>query len=148
MLKLLLPILFPSWRFFSSIGPSPRIDLGFIADTNTEPQEWIPYGVLPQKISFVSQLARLFHNPEWNLQLYLNTCAEHLIEEVSLFHEQDIGRHILMTIDKHKIKIPDNNTHLRFRIRTLEYENNNNIVQEKLVFISNPIALTAKGRMQ
>jgi hypothetical protein len=145
ILKLLLPILFPSWRFFSSIGPSPRIDVGFIPEENAEPLEWIALNQLPKKISFADTVTRLFYNPEWNAQLHLNTCAEHLIENHLEFYEQEINRQLLAAIAKHKITVPSNNTHIKFRIRTLEYEEQ---LQETIVFVSNPVLLTSQDVLQ
>lgn len=151
--KLLLPILFPSWRFFRSIGPSPRIDFSFISGSQSEPREWIPLNNLPQTISVFSSITKLFYNPDWNRQLYLNTCAEHLCETYEEFHEQEIGRQLLSIIAQHKIKVPEQSTHVKFRIRTLESDLQSQLVknqpvQESLVFVSKLILLTAEGAPQ
>jgi hypothetical protein len=142
-LKLFLPILFPSWRFFSSIGPSPRIEMGFVADKNSEPQKWLPFRPLPKRINFTLGLQQLFHNPLWNERLYINTCAEHLFEGYSEFHEWEIGQRLVATVLNKEI-ITDGEFHyLVFRIRALELEAGQ--VRDEVVFVSRPFALWHVG---
>lgn len=77
--RLLLPVLFPSWRFFAEVGPSPRIEWRRIEGPCHGP--WRPVFIWPERISGAAQIKRLFFNPAWNAQLYLVTCAEKLAEE-------------------------------------------------------------------
>lgn len=142
-LKLYLPILFPSWRFFSSIGPSPRIDVGFVADKNSEPQEWLPFRPLPKKVNFTLGLQQLFHNPLWNERLYINTCAEHLFEGYSEFREREIGQRLVAAALNKKIAVDGEFHYLVFRIRALESETGQ--VREDVVFISKLFELRHVG---
>ena len=146
MFKYLLPILFPSWRFFSSIGPSPRIEVGFVADKNSEPQEWLPFRALPQSISFPMGLQRLFHSPLWNERLYINTCAEHLFEGHSEFREREIGQRLVVAVLNKEIVADDEFHYLVFRIRALESEVGQ--VSDEVVFISKSFALVDVGGAQ
>lgn len=146
MLKYLLPIIFPSWRFFSSIGPSPRIEVGFVADKHSEPQAWLPFRALPQSINFPLGLQRLFHNPLWNERLYINTCAEHLFEGYSEFREREIGQRLLAAVLHKEIVVDDEFQYLVFRIRALESEAGR--VRDEVVFISKPFALVNVGAAQ
>lgn len=143
IIKLLLPILFPSWRFFSSIGPSPRIEVGFVVDKNSEPQEWLPFRPLPKKINFVLGLQQLFHNPLWNERLYINTCAEHLFEDYSEFREQEIGQRLLANTISKKLVADGEFQYLVFRIRALEFEAGQ--VRDEVVFVSRRFALVDAG---
>jgi hypothetical protein len=143
MIKLLLPILFPSWRFFSSIGPSPRIEVGFVVDKNSEPQEWLPFRPLPKRINFTLALQQLFHNPLWNERLYINTCAEHLFESYSEFHEREIGQRLVAAVLNKEIVVDGECQYLVFRIRALESEAGQ--VSGEVVFISKPFAFRDVG---
>lgn len=146
MIKLLLPILFPSWRFFSSIGPSPRIEVGFAVDKNSEPQEWLPLRPLPNRINFPLAIQLLFHNPSWNERLYINTCAEHLFEDYSELREREIGRWLVATVLNKEIVVDVEFQCLVFRIRTLVFEAGQ--VRDDLVFVSKPFALIGAGDKQ
>ena len=143
MLKLILPIIFPSWRFFSSIGPSPRIEMGFAVDSQSEPQEWLPFFLLPKKVNFITGLQRLFHNPVWNDFLYINTCAENLFEGYSEFHEREIGMRLVDAVLNGNISINGKFNYLRFRIRALEASAGK--VNDGVVFISRAFSLRVKG---
>ena len=94
MLKLLLPVIFPSWRFFSSIGPSPRIHYAFLQTESDEPQEWHEFRPRLEHVSFKESLWRLLHNPRWNETLYINTCAERLFEGHSEMREHEIQTYV------------------------------------------------------
>lgn len=75
ILKLVIPVLVPSWRFFDVIAPSPRIEFQ-MADG-----PWQPLRPKPARLSFGQQVLRLFHNPEGNQALFLTACAERLLDQ-------------------------------------------------------------------
>jgi len=143
MIKLLLPILFPSWRFFSSIGPSPRIEVGFTADKNCEPQQWGPFRPLPKRINLALGVRQLFHNPLWNEHLYISTCAEHLFEGYSEFREREIGQRLVAAVLNKEIGSNGEFQYLMFRIRALGPEAGQ--MRDEIVFISKPFALVGVG---
>ena len=143
MIKLLFPILFPSWRFFSSIGPSPRIDVAFIAEKNAEPQAWLPFRSLPEQVGFAAGVRRLLHNPTWNERLYINTCAEHLFEGPSDFYAQEIGARLVNAVFNREMNVDDAFQYLVFRIRAIEFDAGQ--VRDEVVFISQPFLLQAAG---
>jgi hypothetical protein len=134
MLKLLLPILFPSWRFFSGIGPSPRFDIGFLQQGDANPQHWIDMNPLPEKIGFKQGVLRLFHNPVWNDRLYINTCAEHLFEVNSDFREQEIASRLLSLYQVYGLTLPENLDSFCYRIRVVESDGL--IAKERIIFFS------------
>ena len=143
IIKLILPILFPSWRFFSSIGPSPRIEVGFVADKNSEPQEWLPFRPLPKKINFALGLQQFFHNPLWNERLYINTCAEYLFEGYSEYREQEIGKRLVAATLSKEMVVDDKFHYLVFRIRAIESEVEQ--VRDDVAFVSKPLSLKGIG---
>ena len=73
--RLLLPALLPSWRFFAGVGPSPRIEYRL----NQGP--WQEFRPRPEIVTPRTMLKRLFWNPQWNEQLFLVTLAERLVAD-------------------------------------------------------------------
>ncbi len=139
MLKLFLPIFFPSWRFFSSIGPSPRIQYAFLADIGEVPEVWQSFLAQKPRVTFFQGIGRLFHNPGWNESLYMNTCAEHFFEIHSEFREQEIMRRLLRRISQGSIQAPESAEYLVFRINAVIRENH--ILTEEHIFTSRPARL-------
>jgi len=136
MLKLLLPILFPSWRFFSSIGPSPRIQISFLQDENAQSHNWQAFRPLPARVSFWSGLGRLLLSPERNETLFINTCAERLFDEYSPMREQEIMRRILAAIARREIVCDADTKYVQFRICAVMREGQ--VIAQPVVFISKP----------
>ncbi len=75
MLKLWLPVICPSWRFFNAIGPSPRIEYAF----DTAASQWQLFRPRPASLPLRQRLVRFIYNPEWNEYLYINGCAERVL---------------------------------------------------------------------
>lgn len=111
-LSLLAPALFPSWRFFRAVEPSPRIEAAFLAAPDAPP-DWRPVRPPPPRLSAREALASLFWNPRRNATLYLVSCAERIMED-GRPHAQ---REILAQI---RADAPERDgAWLRFRIRTV-----------------------------
>lgn len=79
LLTLLLPALVPSWRFFKSIEPSPRVEWSLDAVGLRE--TWHEFRPRPQRVSIPEAVFRLFWNPTWNETLFLVSCAERIQED-------------------------------------------------------------------
>ncbi|MES2676417.1 MAG: hypothetical protein V4660_19420 [Pseudomonadota bacterium] len=139
MIKLILPIVFPSWRFFSGIGASPRIEFAFLHSEISEPKVWQEFRPRPARLSFAQGLRRLLWNPEWNEFLYMNTCAEHICDEHSVMREQEIMRRILLAASAGEIKSEPDAHFLLFRISTVVREDK--VVKRSVVFVSKPVAV-------
>lgn len=149
MIKLLLPILFPSWRFFSSIGASPRVEFGFVADINQQPAEWASFRPLPARVGFWCGLGRLLHNPQWNERLYVNTCAEHLFDAHSTFREQEIGRILLAAIAAGEYVVPQDACFVIYRIcAVFRDENNSGVIRNEVAFVAQPLTLTTQEQRE
>lgn len=143
MLKLFLPVIFPSWRFFSSIGPSPRIEVGFSNNAAELPVEWGRFRPLPSALSWRDYLRRLVYNPEWNELLFINSCAERLFEGEGneSFYREEIARRLLGAINRGEISVPSNTSFLYFRIRAVYSEDaspNAMGVMKDEVFLESP----------
>lgn len=82
-LALLLPALIPSWRFFSMIAPSPRIEFAVLGSPDGTPEQWREFRPRPDRVTLPAMLGRLFWNPRWNETLFLVTCSERFLRSGS-----------------------------------------------------------------
>ena len=89
-LKLLLPALVPSWRFFDGIAPSPRIEFALLKTAEETPAIWHEFRPRPAKLSIYSMFKRLLWNPDWNEFLFATSCAERLLENPTEHSRQEI----------------------------------------------------------
>jgi hypothetical protein len=140
MLKLLLPVIFPSWRFFSSIGPSPRIHFAFLQNENDEPDTWQEFRPRPAKVSLKNGLWRLLHSPEWNETLYINTCAERLFEGYSEMREREIMRRILAAIHSGEIRAEAAKPYVTYRISAVMREGQ--VIGQQVTFVATPVLIS------
>lgn len=79
MLRLVLPVLVLSWRFFDAIGPAPRIEIAWLP-APAAPPAWQELCPRPARMGAITTLRRLVWNPEGNAALYLTSRAERLLE--------------------------------------------------------------------
>lgn len=100
MLRALLPVLVPSWRFFDRIGASPRIEIALLSAVAAEPEDWLEFRSRPHHLSLIRILRSLWWNPEQNEALYLLSCCEKLIEQQSALAEREIERRIAAALGK------------------------------------------------
>ncbi|UWQ42969.1 hypothetical protein K3718_07745 [Leisingera aquaemixtae] len=78
LFKLLLPALMPSWRFFKSVDPSPRVEWRLLASPSAAPAPWQEFRPRPQRLSPQAVAGRMLWNARWNESLFLVSCAERL----------------------------------------------------------------------
>lgn len=93
-LKLLLPALIPSWRFFDVIAPSPRIEFALLNTPQDTPERWREFRPRPPQLSLGEMLSRLVWNPHWNESLFLVSCAERLLASPTEHSDQEIFKRI------------------------------------------------------
>lgn len=91
-LRLILPALIPSWRFFETIAPSPRVEMREIKGNAAGP--WREAMPRPVRLGFGKMLARMLWNAPWNEALFLMTAAERFIATEDVFFEQEIFRRV------------------------------------------------------
>ena len=94
VLKLFLPIIIPSWRFFDSIAPSPRIEFTLLETIQETSDNWQEFRPRPAKLSISNMLKRMLWNPRWNESLFLLSCAERLMISPSRKSEEEIEKRI------------------------------------------------------
>ncbi|WP_424979091.1 hypothetical protein [Leisingera sp. S232] len=94
LLKLLLPALMPSWRFFQSVDPSPRVEWALLNSADDASVQWQEFRPRPQHLPLRAMAQRLLWNPRWNESLFLVSCAERLTLAPTSHSEQEILRRI------------------------------------------------------
>lgn len=92
--KLLLPALIPSWRFFDVIAASPRIEYALLPSGDVAPRDWRELRPRPERVSPLAMLGRLVWNARWNESLFLVSCAERLIDRPTAHSEDEIFRRV------------------------------------------------------
>jgi|GEM_PF-2373112 len=116
MLRLLLPILFPSWRFFNSIGPSPRLMLQFDAGP------WAEYCPKPARLALAERLARLFYNPHGNRVLFVHSCAVRLFDEPDARAVEAIFLALAQDLNHGALLPPSPQASLRWQVEQLQWD--------------------------
>ena len=134
-LRLLLPALIPSWRFFDVIAPSPRVEYTLLAAPDETAVDWREFRPRPERLSVLAMLGRLFWNAAWNEALFLVSCAERLIEQPNAHSENEILRRIAADLARQ----PDGATlppWLRFRLVFVSREGD--ALSREALFLSEP----------
>lgn len=89
-ISLLLPVLFPSWRFFKTVGPSPRVEYRIL--NNGQDTDWQESHPVPQTLGIGAMILRMFWNPERNTQLYMVSLSERLVSGVTDHSVAELNR--------------------------------------------------------
>tara|TARA_R110002124_G_scaffold287216_1_gene471340 strand:+ start:24984 stop:25427 length:444 start_codon:yes stop_codon:yes gene_type:complete len=103
--KLLLPALIPSWRFFETVEASPRIEFTLLKAEDGRSDEWQEFRPRPEYLSLSAMLKRLFWNPLWNESLFLVSCAERLMDHPTEHSRQEIRRRIITDLKMRNVDI-------------------------------------------
>lgn len=128
-LALLLPALIPSWRFFKTVAPSPRVEFALLGDADAIPQDWQEFRPRPAHLPLHAMLGRLLWNPRWNEHLFVVTCTERLLESGSERRLGEILSRIRADI-RRSGRAPVGARHLRMRIVKLRREGESVVREE------------------
>lgn len=115
LLRLLLPVLVPSWRFFDVIAASPRIDYGWSDAVSVEPVHWHPFCPPPAVLGFGQQLCGLVWNPNRNAALYLVSCGDRVVHGGDAFALAEIRSALLRAAGQGELVKDGLQLHLRIR---------------------------------
>jgi len=129
-LKLLLPALVPSWRFFDTIAPSPRIEYTYLQTLQDMPENWHEFRPRPVHIPFVTMLKHMVWNPRWNESLFLTSCAERLLDIPTAHSEAEIRKRLEIEL----ANSPDALPYWQFRLVLLSRQGAD--LQKHIGFIS------------
>jgi hypothetical protein len=94
VLKLLLPALFPSWRFFDVIGPSPRVEICLLEHPGDDRTGWRALRSRPLRLGVFDRLRAFFWNARWNETLHLANCAERFVQGQTEHCTREIRRRV------------------------------------------------------
>ncbi len=134
-LKLFLPALLPSWRFFDVIAPSPRIQFTLLNTENENPTKWSEFRPRPEFLPFITMLKRLLWNPQWNESLFMVSCAERLIEHPNRHSEEEILKRIIREYKKNNLNQGNlTASYLQFRLILIQRQDNQ--LEQTIVFHS------------
>ena len=135
-LSLLAPALFPSWRFFKDIRPSPRVQWALVDGT---PLEWREFRPRPASVSPFQMLLRLFWNPVWNEALYLVSCAERLAERET---EHSV-REIRVRVGREIGRLSPDAGARQFQFRLVFVERGGDGLRQDILYLSPPFPVVA-----
>lgn len=132
-LKLFIPALIPSWRFFDTIAPSPRIEFTLLKTAQEAPDDWREFRPRPAHLPISSILKRMFWNPRWNESLFLVSCAERLMANPTQHSSQEILKRIRVELERNAIDATAT-PYLRFRLVFVSRDGTQ--LQKDIAFIS------------
>ncbi|MCF6337786.1 MAG: hypothetical protein L3J84_07510 [Gammaproteobacteria bacterium] len=147
ILKLLLPAVIPSWRFFDVIAPSPRLQFALLHSATVssgEKSEWREFRPRPAHLSFLQMLGRMFWNPERNESLFLISCAERILQQPTQHSEDEILKRIIAELKANHAGLTGNATHLQFRLLLVQRQDSR--LQQQIVFHSRIQPLSAQEK--
>ena len=104
---MILPVLIPSWRFFKSIEPSPRVQWAALSMAGDADPVWRAYRPRPADVAPLEMLWRLFWNPAWNEDLFVVSCAERIRNDPTPHSINEIQRRVIREIDQTQTGVSD-----------------------------------------
>ena len=131
--KLLLPALIPSWRFFDTIAPAPRIEFTLLKTAQNKADSWQEFRPRPAHLSVGSMVKRMFWNARWNESLFLVSCAERLMQNPTQHSEQEIVKRIKAELERSSVDGVAN-PYLQFRLVWVSRQGAQ--LQKQITFIS------------
>lgn len=131
-LSFALPVLFPSWQFFKTVEPSPRVQWALLSDSEVAMVDWRAFRPHPLTVTPLQMALRLFWNPYWNDTLFVVSCAERIQQSPDPHSINEIRRRILSDIQKLPLDTTDKL--LQFRL-VFVHRGKKGLVHE-IVFLS------------
>jgi len=131
--KLLIPVIVPSWRFFDTIAPSPRIEFSLLNNKQKPSHNWQEISPRPAHVSIGQMAKRLFWNPDWNDTLFLVSCAERLVDYPTHHSANEIFKRIEYFIKQNNLNTTDIH-YIKFRLVFVNRANN--IFEKNVMFTS------------
>ncbi|WP_221364313.1 hypothetical protein [Sphingomonas jinjuensis] len=137
-MRLLLPAVVPSWRFFDAVTASPRIDYVLAASPGGASGDWHEFDPRVPVLSARMMLRRLVWNPAWNEALYLVSLAERLMsnaDPATLAHsEREMLRRVAHQL--HRKGYDRGGDWLRIRLRFVHRPPGTDEVLGEVVYVS------------
>ena len=140
-LRLMLPAIIPSWRFFDAVTASPRLDYVVLAGPDQQAGLWREFRPRPAVLTVGAMLRRLLWNPQWNESLFLVSLAERLMSASST---ADIAAHsereLLLRVarDLGRRADCDPGSWLQIRLRFVGRPGAEDRIASDIVYLSSP----------
>lgn len=139
-LRLLLPAIIPSWRFFDAVTASPRLDFALLATPGEPAGHWREFRPRPARLGIAAMLRRLLWNPEWNENLFLVSLAERLVtatgEKTAAHSQRELLLRVARHLDRHALC--DRDDWLQIRLRLVRRTGAGEAVGGEIVYLSSP----------
>ena len=139
-LRLLLPAIAPSWRFFDSVSDSPRVDYAVLATPDEVAGHWQEFRPRPAVVSPFTMLRRFLWNPQWNENLFLVSLAERMVSPGTPETDAHSERELLLRIARHLhlqgACAPG--SHLQIRLRFISRAETGNGIVSHIAYVSSP----------
>lgn len=139
-LRLLLPAIVPSWRFFDAVTASPRVDYALLTASDAVAGDWQEFRPRPAHLGAPTMLRRLLWNPTWNENLFLVSLAERLMRGESAESVAHSERELLLRVARHLDRHGpcDPGAHLQIRLRFIGRFGADEPVSSEIVYLSAP----------
>ncbi|MET0363452.1 MAG: hypothetical protein ABW169_02245 [Sphingobium sp.] len=139
-LRLLLPALVPSWRFFDAVTASPRVDYAVLPAPDAPAANWQEFRPRPAVLTPGAMVRRLLWNPQWNENLFLVSLAERLMSDTTAETEAHSQRELLMRVARHLDRETgcDPGAWLQIRLRFVSRPGAAETVASRIVYESRP----------
>lgn len=136
-LSLILPVLVPSWRFFKSVEPSPRVQWALVADGS--PTDWREFRPRPAVVTPFEMLMRLFWNPARNDALFLVSLAERIVQNPTPHSINEVNKRILADLPPDQVS-----TGQSVQFRLVFVSRDGEALSEEVLYVSEPVERGAK----
>lgn len=133
-LSLILPVLVPSWRFFQTIEPSPRVQWAVLSAPDAAPDDWQEFRPQPATVSLFQMLLRLVWNPARNEDLFVISCAERIKDHPTAHSIKEIRHRIQDDLERTR----GDTTAQMLQFRLVFVRRDQTRLVEDVVFVSDP----------
>lgn len=140
-LSLILPVLIPSWRFFKSIEPSPRVQWALCPIDADIVEDWHEFRPRPMNVTPLQMLGRLFWNPARNDALFLVSLAERIAQSPTAHSIDEINRRLR----KDMAVMGIGTAHKMMRFRLVFISRGETGLSEEVLFVSDPAPIDMEG---
>lgn len=139
-LRLLLPAIMPSWRFFDAVTASPRLDYAVLRTPDVPAGLWMEFRPRPAVLTVPTMFRRMLWDAQWNENLFMVSLAERLMRAetpaTEAHSERELLRRVARHLDRHALC--DRQDHLQIRLRFVSRSGAGEEVGSEIVYLSSP----------
>lgn len=136
MFFLILPVLIPSWRFFKTIEPSPRVQWALFSDADQREVGWCEFWPRPLAVTPFEMLRRLVWSPTRNEELFVLSCAERIAEQPLDHSVNEVNWRIRADLKRRGIE----GANKKMRFRLVFVTRTKTQLSEEVLYVSEPVS--------